>query len=345
MASSGSKSISMRPFAGGFAFAVASVAVIAATASALGPFETVGPTRPFEYPWRLVEPSAWSRTSAWLGYALHNLSVWGVIAWAQRSGMGFSNRFRGANWLMMAIHVLFVGLHILQTQRWYDGLAQDVPEVTALGSVALMLMVILLLESPRRGLFWGRKVRFSKRLLTICKRYHGYLFSWALIYTFWYHPAVATPGHLWGFFYLLLLLWQSTLLFHRAHLDRRWTLLLEILVIPHAVLVAIAQGKGIWAMFGFGFGSVFILTQMHGLGWSPRLRRGVGLLFVVSMLVAYSLTDRLGQIHEVIRIPILDYMVVYGLVGLFWLVDRWRPLSDLGQTSETEGLESQESTR
>jgi uncharacterized membrane protein YhdT len=334
------KPLPFAALAGGLGFALASVAVIAATAGSLSHFEVVGPTRPFQYPWRLTEPTDWSRASAWVGYALHNLSVWGIIAYAQRVKLGFSDRFRGANWAMVGVHVVFVGLHILQTQIWYDGLAQDVPEVTALGSVALMLMVILLMESPRRGLFWGRKVRFSKRLLIVCKRYHGYLFSWALIYTFWYHPAVATPGHLWGFFYLLLLLWQSTLLFHRAHLDRRWTLLLEILVIPHAVLVAIAQGKGLWAMFGFGFGSVFILTQMHGLGWSPRLRRGIGLLFVVSMVVAYSLTDRLGQIHEVTRIPVLDYLVVYLLVGLFWLIDRLRPPGNLGQTSEPEALES-----
>ena len=71
------------------------------------------------------------------------------------------------------------------------------------------------------------------------KVYHGYLFSWALIYTFGITPAVATPGHLWGFFYLLLLLWQSVLIFNRAHTNRWWTLFLEILVIPHAVLVAL----------------------------------------------------------------------------------------------------------
>ncbi len=34
-------------------------------------------------------------------------------------------------------------------------MARDVPEITALGSVALMLMVLLVLENPRRGILLG----------------------------------------------------------------------------------------------------------------------------------------------------------------------------------------------
>tara|TARA_Y100001968_G_C19379633_1_gene729587 strand:+ start:1175 stop:1474 length:300 start_codon:yes stop_codon:yes gene_type:complete len=93
----------------------------------------------------------------------------------------------------------------LQTQVYYDGLAQDVPEMTALGSVALMLMIVLALEAPRRGLFFGKKIRFDRRFIKLIKEYHGYLFSWAIIYTFWYHPTEGTIGHLAGFFYMFML--------------------------------------------------------------------------------------------------------------------------------------------
>jgi hypothetical protein len=226
---------------------------------------------------------------------------------------------------MIAAHIVFAGLHVAQTHLWFDGLAQDVPEVSALGSVALMLMIILVLEAPRRGIFWGHGTRLPKRLLQVTKTYHGYLFSWALIYTFWYHPAVATPGHLWGFFYLLILLWQSALLFNRAHLNRWWTLTLEIMVVPHAALVAYAQGKGMWAMFGYGFGSVFILTQMHGLGWSQRWRQVVAGLFLVSMVLVYAALDRLPDMHEVTRIPVLDYAVVGLLIAGFAIIGRIFP--------------------
>ena len=219
-----------KPLIGGVLFAGAITAIIATTAAGLSDFALIGPP-PFNYPWRLVEPTSMSQLSAWLGYAGHNLAVWGLIAYAQRQKPRFNEKFRWFNWAMIGVNVAFAALHIVQTQLWFDGLAQDVPEITALGSVALMLMVILILEAPRRGLFWGKGTALPKRLLAVTKAYHGYLFSWALIYTFWYHPAVATTGHLWGFF-ISCLLWQSVLIFNRAHMNRWWTLFLEILDIP-----------------------------------------------------------------------------------------------------------------
>ena len=41
---------------------------------------------------------------------------------------------------------------------------------------------------------------------------------------------------------------------------------LELMVLVHGTLVAIAQGAGLWPMFFFGFGGIFVITQMHGLG-------------------------------------------------------------------------------
>ena len=43
----------------------------------------------------------------------------------------------------------------------------------------------------------------------IARRYHGYYFAWATIYTFWYHPMVFTSGHALGFLYMFLLLTQG----------------------------------------------------------------------------------------------------------------------------------------
>lgn len=204
------------------------------------------------------------------------------------------------------------------------------PEITALGSVALMLMVVLILEEPRRGLFFGRRVGFPARFVGVVRSYHGYLFAWAIIYTFWYHPTAGTPGHLAGFFYMFLLLWQSVLFFTRAHVDRRWTLLLEVLVIPHSILVAVLQGNAMWPMFAFGFGAVFFITQLYGTGLSPLLRRLLGVMFVVAAVAVYALSDRLGQVHEILRIPMLDYAVVFALFGIYWLVSRLLPPSQAG---------------
>mgnify|MGYP004048364633 FL=1 len=213
---------------------------------------------------------------------------------------------------------MFVGLHILQTHLYYDGLAQDVPEITALGSVALMLMVILVLEAPRRGLLFGRRLRFDRRFIKLVREYHGYLFSWAIIYTYWYHPTEATVGHLVGFFYMFMLSGQSVLIFNRAHVNRWWTLTLEMLVLPHGVLVAINQPSNSWRMFGFGFGAMFILTQMHGLGLSARVRSLLAGGYVLALLASYGSIGRIGTIHEIARIPMLDFAVVLVLY-LLWL--------------------------
>jgi hypothetical protein len=295
-------------------------AIIGLTAWRLSSQSIIGPTKPFHYPWRLTSPTYWSHLTAWLGYALHNIGAWVLIAFAKRSQSTprYTNKLRWFNWAMIGLHLLCFGLHWVQTHVWYDGLAQSVPEVTALGSVALMLMVILILETPRRGLIFGKKVAFHKRFLQIVKEYHGYLFTWALIYTFWYHPMEATWGHLVGFFYIFLLISQSALLFHRAHLNKWWTLSLELLVRPHGAIVAYYQGKGMWPMFAFGFGAMFVLTQIYGLGWSRLTRRLWTVGFLVAAVGVYASIGKLEQIHAITRIPVLDYMVV-GLLYLLFL--------------------------
>ncbi len=306
----------------GTVIAAVVTSIIALTAARLSGFTIVGPTVPFAYPWRLVEPNILARITAWVGYALHNLFVWGVIYMARRERPRYQQGFRWQNWAMLAGNGVFVGLHILQTHLYYDGLAQDVPEITALGSVALMLMVVLILEAPRRGLLFGRRLRFDRRFIKLVREYHGYLFSWAIIYTYWYHPTEATVGHLAGFFYMFMLFGQSVLIFNRAHVNRWWTLTLEMLVLPHGVLVAINQPSNSWRMFGFGFGAMFILTQMHGLGLSARVRSLLAGGYVLALLASYGSIGRIGTIHEIVRIPMLDFAVVLVLYLLWFAVAR-----------------------
>ncbi|RME52830.1 MAG: hypothetical protein D6790_18285 [Caldilineae bacterium] len=283
----------------------------------------------FFYPWQTRNPSTMAYITAWVGYALHNIAAWTVIWLAQRSRPKYDTRFRWFNWAMVIINLAGFGLHWVQTQLWYDGLAIAVPEVTSQGSVILMLVFILILETPRRGLIWGKKVKFHKAFLDIVRRYHGYLFSWALIYTFWYHPMENTFGHLAGFFYMLVLLSQSVLLFNRAHVNKWWTFSLETLVLVHGTLVAIYQGNGMWPMFLFGFAALIVLTQMHGLGLSSRTRIGLGIAYVIGTGLFYWLSGDLARMNEVIRIPAIEYLAVFlfyiiflGINGLTGLLRR-----------------------
>jgi uncharacterized membrane protein YhdT len=300
----------------GILASLAFTAIIAATATNLTGFEIVGKTVPFAYPWRLTVPDATARLTAWGFYLVHNIIAWVIIYLAKREKPKYGNDLRWFNWSMIATNVIFILLHIVQTQIWYDGLAMDVPEVTALGSVAIMLMIIIILETPRRGLILGRKVKFHQKFIRIVREYHGYFFTWATIYTFWNHPTEGTIGHLVGFFYMFMLFVQSALIFNRAHINKWWTLTLDVFVLIHGVIVAVFQGNALWPMFAFGFGAMFFLVQMYGLGLNTWSKRILWMVFIIVAVGTYAYMGRLPQIHEIIRIPMLYYM----FIGLLYLV-------------------------
>ena len=83
----------------------------------------------------------------------------------------------------------------------------------------------------------------------------------------------------------------------------------------HGTLVAIMQGEGMWPMFAFGFGGIFVITQMHGLNWS-RWVRGLVLAAYVAGVVAVYAPLGWERLTEVARIPMIDYAAVFALAGL-----------------------------
>lgn len=303
-------------------------AIIGFTAASLSGFQIVGHTVAFAYPWRLTEPNTMARLTAWGGYLLHNILAWGIIYFAQRAKPKYSNDLRWFNWWMIGVNVIFGLLHIVQTHYFYDGLAQSVPEITALGSVAVMLMFIIILETPRRGLIFGYKFKFKDGFMYIIRKYHSYIFTWAIIYDYWYHPTVGTFGHVMGFYYNFLIMVQATLLFNRAHLNKWWTFFLEVFVLIHAVAVAIFQGQTMWTMFAFGFGAMIILTQMYGLGLNTWTKRGLAIGFLVIVVGYYAISGHIAGLNEVIRIPMIDYLFIFLLYGIYlfinWLINLFK---------------------
>ncbi|MCC5794041.1 MAG: hypothetical protein JJT85_04805 [Chromatiales bacterium] len=263
---------------------------------------------PFWYQWQLQQPTFLSHASAWGLYALHQATLWGVIWYAQQQRPAYSDRLHAFNLFALLANALFISLHLLQTHLWYDGLAQTVPEWTSQWSVIMVLVAILLMENQRRGLFFGRKLDFVTRSAGPLRKYHGYYFSWAIVYTFWYHPMEFSSGHLLGFAYMFLLLLQSSLFFTRAHVNRYWTVCLEAGVIIHALLVAVMNGDS-WPMFVCGFLGIFVITQMHGLGWSRRLRAGLGAAYVATVAAIYSF-EGFHLVFQVGLIPLTEYATV-----------------------------------
>lgn len=273
------------------------------------------------YLWQLPEPTFWTRFSVWSLYILHQVAIWGLIFYAQRKKLKYTKGLHPVNVVALGVNALFIVLHLLQTAVWYDGLAQDVSIFSSQGSVILMLVMILLMENNRRSLFFGKKVGFLKETARIARKYHGYIFAWGIIYTFWYHPMESTSGHLIGFFYTFLLMLQSSLFFTRAHLNKWWTVALEIIVVAHGTLVAIMNGQEIWPMFLFGFLGIFIVTQMFGLGLNKWWRWGFIAAYIAGVLAVYSVRGW-ANLNEIIRIPVIEYGLVFVLALIIWLIAR-----------------------
>jgi hypothetical protein len=269
------------------------------------------------YRWQRPERSALVMGGAWTLYVLHQVGFWALIAYGQQRVGRYTGGLHRVNVAALAWNGFFVAVHFVQTQAGYDGLAQDVPIWTSQWSVIVLLVWVLLMEEDRRGLFFGRPVPTPGGRTTRdwARRYHGYYFAWAAVYTFWFHPMETTSGHLIGFLYMFLILLQGSLFLTRAHLDRRWTVIIEVTVLFHGFLVALNSPKQLWFQFGWGFATIFVVTQMHGLGW-PRWAKwttGIGYVVSVAAVVAWYGTDRLAQLP---RVPVAEYALVFVLAGL-----------------------------
>jgi hypothetical protein len=268
------------------------------------------------YFWKLPDPTFWTHFTAWAFYLAHQVTLWGLIYYAQTRVKTYSNGLHRINVIALAANAFFILLHFVQTQIWYDGLAQDVSIWSSQVSVVILLVWVLLMENSRRGLFVGKRMPISKQIIDFARKYHGYYFAWATVYTFWYHPMESTSGHLIGFFYMFLLLLQGSLFFTRIHVNRYWTMVNEVTVLIHGALVAVMQGNGIWPMFFFGFAGIFVLTQMHGLrlpNWSKWLIFGS---YLAAALLVYS-GRGLAKSYELIAIPLIEYLGV-GLLALIF---------------------------
>lgn len=127
---------------------------------------------------RRMEGTTQAKIIPWAAYLLHQFGKWylmrsaqlardrGGIAWPttlhEQSDAPLSesdkvaalapNRYAK---LMFALNLSMVLLKFFQAQLLYDGLASDVPELSALYSVALWILFVMIVEMPRRGLAFG----------------------------------------------------------------------------------------------------------------------------------------------------------------------------------------------
>lgn len=288
------------------------------------------------YPWQLPTRDSAGMAIVWGLYLANQFAVWGLIRWAQHNLIEQKTRPTEAltryNLAAFGIVTLFSLLHLVQTHIWFDGLAKDVPILTSQGSVIIMLAIVLIIENPRRGLILGKRAGrpFTTQVSAWFRHNHMYVISWALIYTFWFHPMATDPQLLTGFFYMFLLFAQMCLAYTWIHIDRRWIITLEAFVAIHGTIVAFYNTQdfgstNIWPMFFTGFAFMFVFTYIYALK-APRWAYGVlaaGYLAFLGWLYApfgYGRSlENLTRL-EMLWIPI----ILYGLAALFaafiWLI-------------------------
>jgi hypothetical protein len=302
----------------GIIFSFAFTALIWATGPYLPQIEFLPDSGPLWYYWQLPEATFWTRASAWGLYLAHQIAIWGFIFYAQRNKLKYTGGLHKLNIAMLVTNAVFITLHLVQSHIWYDALAQDTSILSSQGSVILLLVMVLLMENQRRGLFFGKKVKGLKEPAQFVRKYHGYIFAWATIFTFWYHPMETTGGHLIGFLYTFFLMLQGSLIFTRAHVNKYWMVVNEVAVLFHGTLVAILAGQEVWPMFLFGFATLFVVTQMYGLGWKPWMRWTFITGYIVAVLAVYSVRGW-ENLNEILRIPVIEYGLVFVLALIIWL--------------------------
>ena len=324
----------------GVAFSLVFVAIIWLVGKRLDSIALLPDQGAAWYYWKLPAPTWITRATAWGCYLAQQLTIWGLIWYAQKNNLRYTTGLHKVNILALAATAFFILLHFVQTHLWYDGLAQDVSIFSSQGSVILLLVWVLLMENSRRGMFGGKKLPIKQEIIRFARKYHGYIFAWATIYTFWYHPMVNTSAHLIGFLYMFLLMLQGSLFFTRIHVNRWWTVLLELSVVVHGTLVAVMQGNGIWPMFLFGFAGVFVITQMHGLGLKMWQKWLILAVYIVSVTLVYSQRGW-AQLNEIVRIPVIEYLAVIVLAlligGGLWVARKIRGRKGEDQAQAARG--------
>ncbi|MBN2154273.1 MAG: hypothetical protein JW839_22655 [Candidatus Lokiarchaeota archaeon] len=284
------------------------------------------------YYWQLPAEHLWPRLTAWAFYLAHQVALW-VLTWRAMHRLGdkkplWSHDPDKDHYIVLAVNLGFVILHLVQTQVWYDGLAQDMPIWTSQFSVILMLLLILLMENARRGFFWGKKLPIGKDAMNGIYKWHGYYIQWALVYTFWFHPMDGSLAMFFGFMYMFLLLFQSSTFLLKVHLGRKWIVLLEIFVWIHGTLVALesdymrfSSSGTSWPIFFFGFMGMFVFTQQFGLTNKKAVHFALLAAYVAIAATTFSIIGW-NKAFALVSIPIAEYLGALAGWGLFALVPR-----------------------
>ncbi|CEG74243.1 hypothetical protein RMATCC62417_09482 [Rhizopus microsporus] len=278
-----------------------------------------GQYTPFAYPWRLAQPIEIGQYIAWSAYLVHQIGQSLILAKVQLSKkeklVRWSDDYQWWNWQMVYLNTFMLVFKLIHGHLFYDGLAATIPEGIAQGSVVAILVIAIVIAIPRRGIILGLGKHSARDVVHFVKKYHGYLMSFGTVLNFHYHPVEGTMGHLFGFVYQCLLIWQSTNFLHKSHRNASWTLLLETWVFIHGTLTAIIQPGIGWQIFSYGFAIMFLLNQVYQtqICQSKMIMIVAHIVFAFSMYLGFK-NDK--AYYRATFIPMTEYACVYLVLGV-----------------------------
>ncbi len=277
---------------------------------------------PSWYYWKLPTRDNLTMIIVWLLFFVHLLGNYFLI---RKRLLKKEKYFIKENLYLLFFNLIFIILHFIQTMFFYDGLAQDVPIFTSQYSVILILVTLILMQINQRGFIFSYKIKVPPKAMKLLYSIHGFIFTFAIVYTFWFHPVVFTIGHAIGFLYIFLLFIQIIFIKTKVHYNKYWILSLEVLVAFHGASVAFfVQKSSIWPMFLFGFLFIFIATQIYSLDIQKQTRIIIQAIYFIIVFIFY-LNFNIKLIHQILWIPTIEYLHVIILLIILKLIYKKKP--------------------
>ena len=217
-------------------------------------------------------PSA--RPSVMLLYACHQVFHWSMTCYA-RFFLKTSRKLQSFHYWMAGVNIFFVLLHLALSHWTHGSIFSAAHHYNNYGvyyptydtEVNLLILWglsywILLAKSGQRGIFFGLSVPFTKPIVLVANELLDFVFSWAVLYTYWRHPLKEISTLIIE----LIFVAHSCLIRTTFHKNKYWTMFVEMVLLFFFFHV-LGPNRPKDTFFGsLNFCMVvFVVTQIHGL--------------------------------------------------------------------------------
>lgn len=125
-------------------------------------------------------------------------------------------------------------------------------------------------------------------------------------------------GHLFGFFHVWIVMLQGSLMYTTIHLNKYWRIICESWVFIHGAVISMQTlPSNSWPMFTFGFGAIFVLTQLPGLPFLQEKHIFVRLIpliiFTIIYVSVFVAVEKFTKPYVIAFIPLAEYMGAIGM--------------------------------